>query len=66
MKMEVYFVTSGGDYPEKIFFTKKLAFESMATYVDTFDENGNYVNSYKLVDDEYITAFEKKENEKWI
>lgn len=47
--MEKYFVISyDGESPAQIVFTKKKAIESLARYFESFDENGNYVKSYRL------------------
>lgn len=54
---EKYFVGSNGDEPERIYFTGREAFFSGDDYIDSFDEGGNRVCSYKFVDDEYTTDF---------
>ncbi len=51
----VYFVASSEDGPEAIYFSSEDAFESAFLFVDAFDEDGNKVISYKLIDpDEFI------------
>lgn len=57
MNNEKYFVTSNGDEPEQIFFSKQEAFDTESNYVDSFDENGIKVNSYKWVDNGYTQDF---------
>lgn len=54
---EQYFVASECDEPCKIFFTPDDAFESQYSYIDSFDKNGDKVQSYKWVDDKYTTEF---------
>lgn len=55
---EKYFVCSNSEEPEVIYFTKEDAFSSGINYVDSFDENGKRVVSYKYVSDgKYTTNF---------
>jgi len=55
---EKYFVCSGSDSPEKIFFDKLAALAAEYDYVDTFDEKGNWVYSYKRTESgTYSTDF---------
>jgi hypothetical protein len=55
---EIYFVCSDSEEPEVIYFTKEDAFKTCINYVDSFDENGKRVASYKYVSDgEYTTDF---------
>lgn len=48
----VYFVASSEDGPEAIYFTPEEAFESAFLYIDSFDEEGSKILSYKLEDEE--------------
>jgi hypothetical protein len=54
---EKYFVGSDGEQPIKIFFSPLEAFVSGCEYIDSFDEAGNIVKSYKFVDSEYTDNF---------
>jgi len=54
---ETYFVASGGDYPERIFFNPIDAFVSGYEYIDSFNRDGDKCESYKFVDNEYVTDF---------
>lgn len=54
---EKYFVGCDGNQPVKIFFNSLEAFVSGCEYIDSFDEAGNIVKSYKFVDDEYTDYF---------
>ena len=54
---EYYFVISSGDAPERILFYKKGAFDSEASYVDSFGIDGVKISSYKFVDGEYTEDF---------
>lgn len=51
---EKYFVASEGDKPEQIFFTDLDAFVSGYKYIDSFDEDGVYVQGYELDNNCYI------------
>ena len=47
---EKYFVVSfDGESPAQIFFDKKKAEESQARYIDSFDQYGQHVCTYRLV-----------------
>ena len=55
---EKYFVTSNGDAPEAMFFNKEQAMSNGDTYIDSFDEGGVKVESYKRdVDGLWTTDF---------
>lgn len=54
---EVYFVGSNDEYPEKIFFNKIEAFAFSFGYIDSFDENGDFVKSYIFDGEEYNEDF---------
>ncbi|MFA7287399.1 MAG: hypothetical protein WC055_00820 [Melioribacteraceae bacterium] len=54
---EKYFVTSNGDAPESIYFNKDEVFQEDNDYIDSFDEDGVKVSSYKLVGDSYTEDF---------
>lgn len=55
---EKYFVCSNGDAPESIYFDKNEALEdSYSEYIDSFDEDGVKVSSYKMVGDFYTEDF---------
>jgi hypothetical protein len=55
---EKYFVCSHSEEPEVIYFNKEDAFKTGINYVDSFDEKGKRVASYKYVSDgEYTTDF---------
>lgn len=55
---EKYFVCSDGDCPSAIYFNKDEVFEnSESDYIDSFDEDGVKVSSYKLVGDFYTEDF---------
>jgi len=45
--LERYWVGSTGDCPERIFFTRKEAFDSNTLYLDSFSETGEKIKSYK-------------------
>ena len=52
-----YFVASSEDAPEAIYFSAEEAFESAFLFIDAFDEDGNKVISYKLLNpDEFIQS----------
>ncbi len=53
--MDKYFVVSNGDSPDKIFFDLQEAFNTEATFVDVFDENGEFVRAYKFVENRGYT-----------
>lgn len=57
MKEKFYYVASGGDTPEQIFFNKEDAFESDITYIDVFDSKGIWIEGYKWSDGKYTTDF---------
>ena len=50
---EKYFVICEAEYPVKICFSKKDAFKSGATYIDSFNKKGEHVKAYKIMDYEY-------------
>jgi len=50
MNQEKFFVVSNSDEPERIFFDRESTFSFMSTYVDSFDDKGIIVQSYKLTD----------------
>lgn len=52
-----YFVVSEIDQPDKIVFSEEEARKSRSRYIDAFDENGKWVNSWKRVNDEYTDNF---------
>lgn len=52
-----YFVLSEVDQPNKIVFSEKEARKSKSRYIDVFDENGKWVNSWKHVDGKYTDGF---------
>lgn len=57
---EKYFVLSNGDEPLQIFFTLENAqdYGNNGDYIDSFDENGKRVDSWKcLNDDEWTQEF---------
>lgn len=55
---EKYFVCSNGDCPESIYFNKdEVLGESESEYIDSFDEDGIKVSSYKLIDGLYTEDF---------
>ena len=54
---EKYLVGSDGESPHKIFFDWKIAKAAEWPYIDSFDENGYPVQSYKLVEGKYTTEF---------
>jgi hypothetical protein len=55
---EKYFVCSHSEEPEVIYFNKEDAFKTGINYVDSFDNNGKRIASYKYVSDgEYTTDF---------
>ena len=45
--LEQYWIASTGDSPERIFFTRKEAFDSTHLYLDSFSKSGEKVESYK-------------------
>jgi hypothetical protein len=55
---EKYWVSSDSEIPLKIYFNRQDAINSTARYLDSFDEEGLPVRSYKLVDlNLYTTDF---------
>ena len=44
---------SDGESLEKLYFNEIDAFVSGHTFLDAFDESGEFVACYKFVDDEY-------------
>jgi hypothetical protein len=54
---EIYFVATEGDEPVRIYFHQIDAFVSGHEYIDSFDATGEKLNSYKFVNNEYITEF---------
>lgn len=52
-----YFVVSEIDQPDKIMFSEEEARKSRFQYIDAFDENGKWVNSWKRINDEYTDNF---------
>lgn len=57
MKPEMYFVTSNGDTPLKIYFHFEDALESGELYIDAFDSEGNHVQAYELDTSDYTSNF---------
>jgi hypothetical protein len=58
MDKEEYFVASEIDQPVKIFFNREVAFEGLLyEYIDSFDDQGFPLKSYKLVNGSYTTDF---------
>jgi len=53
---EKYFVCSNGEEPDRIHFNWEDAVNENAIYIDSFDEHGQKVTAYKLVqvDGEYL------------
>ena len=58
----VYFVASSEDAPEAIYFSAEDAFESAFLFLDFFDENGDNVVSYKLIDEDDFIQHSSEEN----
>lgn len=56
---EKYFVCSNSDAPEFIYFDKDSAFNDQfpTDFIDSFDENGEKVSSYKWIDGSYTEDF---------
>jgi len=52
--MKKYYVGSNGDAPLKIMFDEIDAFVSGYEYLDVFDESGDFVELFQLVDGEYV------------
>ena len=48
---EKYFVTSNGDAPEQLYFSKKKALDNNASYVDSFNKEGLRVRGYERESD---------------
>lgn len=46
-----YFVSSEVEQPEHIFFSWESAAYSKARFIDIFDENGEWIHAYKLIDE---------------
>ena len=44
----LYWVTSNGDAPERIYFDFGDAIASGSRYIDSFDANGNHLAAYCL------------------
>jgi len=57
--MEKYFVCGCGDAPYKIMFDLTLAQNEEHEYIDSFDEDGEKVGSYKFdfKENKYTTDF---------
>ena len=53
----VYFVVSGGDEPQQIFFDLKTAQSTHYQYIDTFDKDGFKVDAWKFEYDEWTQDF---------
>ena len=47
-----YFVLSNGDAPNKIVFCRDTAFSSNSLYIDGFNEKGEFVGSFRAIDEE--------------
>lgn len=45
---EIYFVASDGDFPERIYFDREEAFTNNHNYIDSFNDKGLSVKSYKF------------------
>ena len=58
-KKEAYFVVSDGNEPIRMFFTRESAMSGEYDYIDSFNEAGEKVISYKLEFDynKYTTDF---------
>jgi hypothetical protein len=54
---EKYFVGSNGDTPAQLYFDREVAFADGHTYVDSFDDKGERVESYLLLDTGYTVHF---------
>lgn len=55
---EKYFVCGCGDHPEQMFFDKMAALAADYDYMDSFDNKGRLVESYKRQDvNTYTTDF---------
>lgn len=56
---EKYFVVSDDSFPQSLQFDKEEAFALKYEYVDSFDENGKLVESYKFDEEteQYTTIF---------
>ena len=52
-----FYVASSGEFPDKILFSRDAAIQSKFNYLDAFDENGELIERYGLVDGEYSTDF---------
>lgn len=52
-----YWVGSDGESPEKIYFNSGDALNSEHRYLDSFDDYGDHVLAYALIDDRYTTDF---------
>ncbi len=58
----VYFVASSEDGPEAIYFTAEDAFDSAFLYIDSFDEDGSKILSYKLENEDDFLQNTTEEN----
>jgi hypothetical protein len=58
----VYFVASSEDGPEAIYFSSEDAFESAFLFIDSFDEEGTKILSYKLMDEDEFIQTTSEEN----
>jgi hypothetical protein len=54
---EKYFVCTVGDQPMRIFLNKKDAFLFKCDYIDSFDEDGLSVKTYKWTGKEFTKNF---------
>jgi hypothetical protein len=52
-----YYVASGEDKPEQLFFDPQAAFASDYVYLDVFNAQGELEGSWKKVDDEWTGDF---------
>lgn len=52
-----YFVGSNGDAPDKLYFNIDTIVDDGHLYIDSFDSNGDPVDQYKLIEEEYVTSF---------
>lgn len=55
--VEKYFVCSGPDHPEQMYFDWDTAEAAAYLYIDTFNADGDVVRSMKLTERGYVESF---------
>lgn len=63
---EKYFVASGGDEPNRIFFSLQDAVNDGDLFIDSFDENGMIVKGYERGEDGRYTFYEQGKDDVFV